>query len=263
MKKKVWFWFTLVEMLIVIVIIGILGAAILPKLWWYLERTRDLKRQTDLRTISTAIIAYRNSHWKFPLRDMPEKEKQNKERMTPSKINGKYLPPSHWVLWEFYWTVSWLAQKLSSYIKQLPKDPLWWNKVCITWNCFTHFTSKTYSVRAHPLWKAEQEVAVVPWEYMYRLQWDKLWAMLIAKTETADASNYVIIDTDFNHRNDFNGAAINYWWFDVVAKLNKLKLCTSIKRGNPWEEKFEVKNDGHVDCIYSHPEQLYYIVKIE
>ena len=49
MRKKS--GFTLVEMLIVVIIIGILVAAIVPRLTGVMARSRDTKRIADLRTI--------------------------------------------------------------------------------------------------------------------------------------------------------------------------------------------------------------------
>ena len=50
--------FTLIEMLIVIVIIGILAAALVPRLVSVQGRARDTKRKTDLRTIYNANEIY-------------------------------------------------------------------------------------------------------------------------------------------------------------------------------------------------------------
>ena len=48
------FAFTLIEMLIVIVIIGILAAALIPRLQSLQGRARDTKRKTDLKQIYSA-----------------------------------------------------------------------------------------------------------------------------------------------------------------------------------------------------------------
>ena len=65
--------FTLVEMLIVVLIIGILSAAVLPKLTGYMARTRDLKRQADLRNVAAAIEMYRAGKGELPLATTPKK----------------------------------------------------------------------------------------------------------------------------------------------------------------------------------------------
>lgn len=51
-------WFTLVEMLIVIVIIGILAAALIPQLSGIQGRARDTGRMADLRNIGAALTVY-------------------------------------------------------------------------------------------------------------------------------------------------------------------------------------------------------------
>lgn len=53
--------FTLVEILIVVTIIGILAAAILPRVNGILERARDLQRKTGLQQIASALELYKDA----------------------------------------------------------------------------------------------------------------------------------------------------------------------------------------------------------
>lgn len=66
MKKLNLKAFTLVEMLIVIVIIGILIAALLPRLQGAQNMARDTSRRTALSQIQSAIIAYQSQFGKWP-----------------------------------------------------------------------------------------------------------------------------------------------------------------------------------------------------
>ena len=66
MKKNRINAFTLVEMLIVIVIIGILIAALLPRLSSAQGKARDVSRQTALSQLQSAIVMYQWDKWERP-----------------------------------------------------------------------------------------------------------------------------------------------------------------------------------------------------
>ena len=59
--------FTLVEMLIVIVIIGILAAAIIPNLLWARDRANDTARVSSLNQIAAWIITYQLDYGSYPV----------------------------------------------------------------------------------------------------------------------------------------------------------------------------------------------------
>ena len=58
--------FTLLELLIVIVIIGILAVLIIPNLVSGPQRARDSQRKSDLRNIKTALETYHNDNSTYP-----------------------------------------------------------------------------------------------------------------------------------------------------------------------------------------------------
>lgn len=58
--------FTLIEMLIVIVIIGILASALVPRLISIQTRARDTKRKVDLRQIANGIAIFYNDNGRLP-----------------------------------------------------------------------------------------------------------------------------------------------------------------------------------------------------
>lgn len=59
--------FTLIEMLIIVVIIGILAAALIPRLVWAQERARDAARNVKVWQIYTAIWLIKDDTWSYPI----------------------------------------------------------------------------------------------------------------------------------------------------------------------------------------------------
>ena len=66
MKRRTISAFTLVEMLIVIVIIGILIAALMPRMQAAQWRARDVSRKTALSQIQSAIVVSQWDYWEWP-----------------------------------------------------------------------------------------------------------------------------------------------------------------------------------------------------
>ncbi len=92
-NKKMKKAFTLVEMMIVVIIIGILMSALLPKLQWAQQRARDVARKANLSTINTALIMEFNDQGTYPTWSCM------------NDIKNSLVP---------------------SYLSSIPKDPQWW-----------------------------------------------------------------------------------------------------------------------------------------
>ena len=67
--KKILKWFTLVEILIVIVIIGILIWALVPRMQSAQWRARDVARKNDLSQLQAAIVTSYQDKWDRPWLD--------------------------------------------------------------------------------------------------------------------------------------------------------------------------------------------------
>jgi len=100
-NKKLKKAFTLVEMMIVIIIIGILMAALLPKLQWAQQRARDVARKANLSTINTALTMYFNDQGTYPTWACMM-DKSVRSKLVPSYLKSIPRDPQAWRI--TYWT---------------------------------------------------------------------------------------------------------------------------------------------------------------
>ena len=96
-------------------------------------------------------------------------------------------------------------------------------------------------------------------------------ALLFAKVETPEYANYIRVYPDNVFVDSKNRLGGVFWRANhnltgpsptpSHIDHNSLHLCTSVKKADvPTMNK---KDDGTVECTYSDPEQLYYIVKVD
>ena len=93
--------FTLIEVLVVVVIIGILGAVIVPNLLGRPDQARVTAAQSDIRSLANALDIYRLDNFQYPSTDQGLEALESKPTGFPEPKN--YNP--------------------EGYIKKLPTDP--------------------------------------------------------------------------------------------------------------------------------------------
>ena len=144
--------FTLVEMLIVIIIIGILMWALLPKLKWAQERARDTARKANLTTVSTALEMYFNDEGSYPTWSCV------------SNISSKLVP---------------------TYVSELPSDPqkwriAFWTKAgwCTGWDYAYSAMSRKWSRNAWSVIVANTEAQGKVWNFILPQASASAWAAI-------------------------------------------------------------------------------------
>ncbi len=61
--------FTLIEIMVVVVILGILAALIAPNLFEQVDKAQVTKVRADIRAVEEALALYRLNHFKYPTTD--------------------------------------------------------------------------------------------------------------------------------------------------------------------------------------------------
>lgn len=93
--------FTLIEIMIVVVILGILAAIVVPRLMGRPDEARVVKAKQDIRTLEGALNLYKLDNHKYPT--------------TEEGLDALVKKPANAAQW-----------KQGGYIDRLPKDP--WNQ---------------------------------------------------------------------------------------------------------------------------------------
>jgi len=223
MKKNNVKAFTLVEMLIVIVIIGILIASLMPRMQSAQGRARDVARKNDLAQIQTAIITSQQDRGAYP--GMDDNEAKSSSTAT-------------WSTWATEWLkieeIAYNLQKAG--MTQTPSDPNGSNSN--SW--LGKYTGDT----------------VADWQYLYLVatrNWVKNgWFVLMAKTEVEWWSNWLYCGS-WTAQNGKKSWAITGW-----TDLKDVTTCTSFIEATENTNECWIATDWK--CTYSQTDQLRYVL---
>ena len=130
--------FTLVEMLIVVVIIGILSAALLPRLQGAQSSARDAARRSDLNQLGSAILSYYNNRGEYPWtgedgKCIPAKDisadlmsvvELSSLPTDPNKNNTIKFESEEW--WLFSWCTEIWSWQYGYLVAEKNTIPKWW-----------------------------------------------------------------------------------------------------------------------------------------
>ena len=224
MKKNTIKAFTLVEMLIVIVIIGILIASLMPRMQSAQWRARDVARKNDLAQIQTAIITSQQDRGAFP------GMKNNEAKLT-------------WGAASTTWADSWMIVDNMAYNLQtagmtsVPADP--------------NGSNVNYWLWEFKSW-ADAKLTEAEWKYLYlvaKRNWeDNSWFALMAKTEVEWWSNWVTCQ---------DATAWTGKWY-IVSSDDLAKLTTCKKVSQTWTDGQCISNAEN--CYYHDTAELRYIL---
>ena len=222
MKKNTIKAFTLVEMLIVIVIIGILIASLMPRMQTAQGRARDVARKNDLSQIQTAIITSQQDRGAYPWMTNNGARTEQNWTETTNANSGMIVDD--------------MAYNLQiAGMSSVPSDPNGSNRNFWLWSSFDYSIRETWS------WD---------WKYLYlvaKRNWvANAWFVLIAKTEVEWWSNWVVCDSG-------SSSDLGSGYILSTNDLAKITTCKRFTKGDSCQSNQD-------DCLYQQEWQLRYIL---
>jgi prepilin-type N-terminal cleavage/methylation domain-containing protein len=196
MKKNTIKAFTLVEMLIVIVIIGILIASLMPRMQSAQWRARDVARKNDLSQIQTAVITSQADRGARPGMTNNAWQDETCDGTSTTGANG----------WLMIKEIACNLQK--AWMTQVPTDP---NGSNVT--KWLGGSTKDYSGGQYTYLVAKRN-----WV-------NNAWFALMAKTEVEWSSNWVVCTSW--------GTSTGQWYLTSSDDLAHITLCSQITKGSP------------------------------
>ncbi|UFX82828.1 type II secretion system protein [Candidatus Absconditicoccus praedator] len=166
--------FTLVEMLIVVVIIGILSAALVPRLTGAQERARDGARNSDMSQLGTALSMYQGDRGAFVFGGFDHEDDADLEDVAGavSVISDSLVP---------------------EYIDSVPSDPQGQRLIQHIWG------DETESV-----FDDDEEAGEYGFMIINHRGASGAGIYLVANTETAGGANWVTADDNWDSEGDIN-----------------------------------------------------------
>jgi general secretion pathway protein G len=141
MNSKKTSGFTLIEVMIVVVILGILAAVIVPRIMDNPDKARAAKAQQDVRAITSALDLYRLDNFKYPTTEQGLEALVTKPATLPAG--------AHW--------------KKGGYLDAMPVDP--WGKPYMYLQPGTHGDFDLYSFGANGIeGGADGDADITNWE---------------------------------------------------------------------------------------------------
>ena len=190
MKKNNVKAFTLVEMLIVIVIIGILIASLMPRMQSAQGRARDVARKNDLAQIQTAIITSQQDRGEYPGMSTWGADTFTAEKAAEAWISISQIKNT----------------LLNAWMSSIPADP---NKAnIVNWLWDNSITGGNYG------YMVTKRNWIADW-----------WFVLMAKTEVEWSSNWVVCMSG-----DTKPTTLSGWKIASGTDLSKITTCSRITK---------------------------------